>query len=598
MDNAPASRPLILLGALQGALLWWLWHAAAQGVWPATQALWLGALLWSGLALPMAVYLTENAFLSKRRRLWTVALTTLTYAFFGAYAGWMGTPLETAEHGVRFNALGAFGQVLAAAIMGFVVLPLVSGRERGRWHYPRLFALAWRNAMLCASVAVVTGLFWLVLLAGAMLMDLVGVDFIGELFSEPVFIFPVTGMVVGTVFAMGHARAGLLDNLRHFWLTLNAWLLPLILLFGVMWVVALPFTGLEPLFGTRSAAFILLWFAALAVNFLNCAWQDGAAPPYPRWLATAIAWAWLALLVVAAVAGWALWLRIRQYGWTEERVWAVLVWLLAAGYALGYSLSLVPGAARGGGWLTRVDATNVPLAIFMVVALALMASPLADPRRLAVESQVARLHQGSVEPDAFDYHYLRWRSGRWGMEALHRLRDDGNDAIASRARQALTWREYYYSRETTATLDRDEARARIEVLNPPTETVVISDELVDFLREDEREGERRPWAVRACLEPNQHCALWRRDLDGDGRDEVLLLQAHSRQAVPSVVLLAQRDGHWYQAASIANELDMDQWRAAVAEDAVQLAAPRWPDLVIDDARLPVTPLPERVESEP
>jgi len=37
METTTTSRPMILVGALQGALMWGLWRAAQDGTWPATQ---------------------------------------------------------------------------------------------------------------------------------------------------------------------------------------------------------------------------------------------------------------------------------------------------------------------------------------------------------------------------------------------------------------------------------------------------------------------------------------------------------------------------------------------------------------------------------
>ncbi len=58
-----------------------------------------------------------------------------------------------------------------------------------------------------------------------------------------------------------------------------------------------------PAFGAAAYATIaaplalyLLWFATLAIVFVNAAFQGGdAATPYPRWLATSIRWAWLTM---------------------------------------------------------------------------------------------------------------------------------------------------------------------------------------------------------------------------------------------------------------------------------------------------------------
>lgn len=595
-----ASRPLILLGTLQGGVLWWLWHAYNHQLWPSTAPLWQGAMLWVALAVPAAFYLSENSGLSRARRTLLIAVVAVAYALFGTYAGWMGMPLETLA---RSGPPAAFGQVLAALILGFMLVPLVAawdGAQR-KWHYPQLFELAWRNGLLSVSVVALTGLFWGVLWAGAMLMGSLGLNFIRELISESVFAFPVTGMVVGAVFAQGHARADMLVNLRRYWLALNTWLLPLLLVFGVMWVVALPFTGLEPLFRTRHAAYILLWFTALAVLFINAAWQDGddstEAVPYPHWLAQGIRGAWITLVPVTLVAGWALYLRVHQYGWTEDRVWAVFVWFHAAAYAIGYALSLVAGVVprlQGRGWMPSVGPTNIVVALLGVVSLVLLVSPVADPRRLAVNDQVARLHSGSVTPQAFDYRYLRFESGRWGLLALQDLARGTGDArerdIAGRARQTLAQESRYDRQDATAKsaqgLSLEDARARIQVLPAGA---ALSSGLLEVLRMPGSD-----YRTKKCLQPESTCTAWLHDFNGDGRNEVLLLvtSGEPKRSWTEVLLFAEADKGWAFAATFGNQLSLQEWQQAIDQQQVKTVQQAWPDLEINNKRLPVSIPPQ------
>ena len=136
-----ASRPMMLIGTIQGALLWWLWHAHANNAWPSNAPMWQGAILWLVLAVPAAFYLSENSGFSRMRRAVLLGAVAVGYALFGAYAGWMGMPLETLEHS---GPPAAFGQVLAALTLGFMLVPLVAAWDASqrRWHYPHLFEQA------------------------------------------------------------------------------------------------------------------------------------------------------------------------------------------------------------------------------------------------------------------------------------------------------------------------------------------------------------------------------------------------------------------------------------------------------------------------
>ncbi|HEX4869227.1 MAG TPA: DUF4153 domain-containing protein [Moraxellaceae bacterium] len=595
----PASRPMVLVGALQGLVLWWLWRASEDQVWPATAPMLLGALLWAAIAVPAAYYLSENSGMPRARRRLLLLVVGAVYAGLGAYAGWMGAPLDADDQARRLiGHSNAFGQILGAMVMGFMGLTLAAGWQRAtrRFDYPQLFVIAWRNAMLAASVAVLTQLFWAVLFSGAWLMKSIGLHFISELIQKPIFAFPVTGMVVGGAFAVGHSRAELLVHLRRYWLALNAWLLPLLLLFGVMWVAMLPVTGLEPLFATRNAAFTLLWFAALAVSFLNCAWQDGEdAPHYPRWLARLLAPAWLTLLFVAGIAGWALWQRIDQYGLTEDRAWGAFVWLLAMGYAVGYSASVLPSLlprawrerARAR-WFATVAPTNIAMALVAVACLALLTSPALDPRRLGVDSQLARLQRGDVAPADFDYRYLHWDSGQWGRQALQQLAQATGTprdvAIAGFARAELARKSRWgddidaHNAPTAADL-----RARLTVLSAPGDKgAALPESLVDFLRQP---GDR--YNAPDCHEPGHQCAVWLHDFNTDGVADALVLDSEGQDDGVNVHLLTPDKKRWRQVDQFCCRQTLAAWSAAIARGEVTTVAPEWPDIRMGEKRFRV-----------
>jgi hypothetical protein len=92
--------------------------------------------------------------------------------------------------------------------------------------------------------------------------------------------------------------------------------------------------------------------------------------------------------------------------------------LVVAGFlAIGYAVAAIPG----GPWLARLARLNIFAALLGLLVIVALFSPIADPMRIAVDSQVSRLAKGAVKAQAFDYGYLRWRSGRFGLDALHKL---------------------------------------------------------------------------------------------------------------------------------------------------------------------------------
>src|SRR5690606_23218598 len=136
------------------------------------------------------------------------------------------------------------------------------------------------------------------------------------------------------------------------------------------------------------------------------------------------------LLPMVAIAIYSLSLRVQQYGWTADRVIAAASLLVAACYACGYLWA----AAQRGTWLARIAPTNIATAFVILAMLIVLFSPLGDPARLSVTSQMARLENGKIAAAAFDYNYLRFEGKRYGKEALEALKKTtaGIDASAIR----------------------------------------------------------------------------------------------------------------------------------------------------------------------
>ena len=589
------NRWLLLVGALQGWALWGLWKARELKVWPALDPLSERALLYVALALPLAFYFTQNvAGLVRARRIRILLGIGVVFALLGGYSGWAENIAVNLSDSIWRIPPARPSDLLAAAILGFVVIPLLAHFDRSppRWLYHTLFETAWRNALMTASSGAMVGVFWIVLFAGAMLMKSIGLNFVFDLIEKPIFSIPATGIAFGAAFALGLARAEMIVTLRRFWLSVSMWLLPLLLGFAVVWVVALPFTGLDLLFKTHSAGLILLWFLALSINFANAAYQDGSIDvPYGRWLSRALEFAWLALLAIAVVAGWALKLRVDQYGWTEERVWAAFVLAMASFHTLGYALSL----RRHATWLADIGRTNIAGALILSLGLALLLSPIADARKIAVRSQMNRLLNGVTPTDKIDYAYLRWEAGRYGREALDRLAAgiDHKDraTIAAKATQTLAQTQRYGNETGASALTTDQIRQRLRVL-PAGET--LSDALIGTIQSASKPGTRSSnWQEQRCLATDVECLVWMIDLDDDGVKEAVVIITKPEWQSGTAIFYRQttadrfKFGGTLNLAQGADPKQREKYLADIEAGKVEVVKPRFNDLVIGGRRINV-----------
>lgn len=587
------NRWLQLVGVLQGVALWVLWTAWQHYVWPAVDPLSERALLYISLALPLAFYLTQNIeTLTRKRRIRILIGVTSLFVLLGAYSGWVDNAKTDLYGELLRTSPARASDLFAAAVLGFIIVPLWAHYDSAakRWPYHALFETAWRNAMLIISSFALTGVFWMVLFAGAMLMNSIGLNFIFDLIKTPSFSIPVNGLIFGTAFALGLARAEMIITLRRFWLTISAWLLPLLLLFSVMWVVALPFTGLDLLFKTHNAGFILLWFLALSVKFANAAYQDGSGEqPYSQQLGHWLEYAWLSLLGLVAVAWWAMQLRVAQYGWTEDRVWGVFVLLLVTLYTLGYAYSV----RFKHGWLANIGKTNVFTALLMCAGLVLLLSPLADARRIAVNSQMSRVMNHGVDAEKIDYTYLRWEAGRYGTDALKKLAEGiehkDRETIAAKAKLILALKQRYGSTAVEKLTDA-QVRERFRVL--PKEEV-LDEALIKLMQSS------TSWQQTQCLQANMQCLAWMIDLNGDGLKEAVIIQKLPQGYFGNVIFYhhVAKDQYKY-GGTLSNFYDADKtvqekMMQDIERGNVKTLAPRFNDIMIGGKRISVVADPCR-----
>ncbi|MDO8379224.1 DUF4153 domain-containing protein [Phenylobacterium sp.] len=514
-DRVTASREIALsrigIGLAQGLALYGLneWDKRlAEGV---SSPLFC-ALAMLALFLPVALLGGLGSLRTRTLVIWGSA-AALAVAGLGAYHGLVAT-LETGDR----EHWPAPPLVIFTAAGLFIAHHLVSGADIARrWiaGYDHYFDQTWKDGVRLALAVLFVGALWLLLFLGGALFDLIGIKWVGETIQKPWFAFPATTTFFALAIHLTDVRASLVRGVRSVALTLLSWLSPVMALIGTGFLAALPFTGLAPLWDTKSAAAILLSAAAALIILLNTAYQEGEDNEHPP---LALRWAGrvtgLIIAPLVAIAAYGLVLRVGQHGLTPARIYAIACTVVATCYAAGYAAAVVwPGP-----WLKRLEVTNVVTAHVVVAVLLALFSPLANPARLSVNDQVARLDRGAVSPEKFDYLFLRFEAGKPGMDALKTLaaRKTGPNAaqIARRATSALA-RKDRYGEATTSVVERKEL---VRVAGGGAFPA-------GFLEQK--------W--KSFEDPLQDCETWRlcdavvADLDGDASPEVVIFAIRDRR---------------------------------------------------------------------
>ncbi|WP_313458964.1 DUF4153 domain-containing protein [Stenotrophomonas sp.] len=568
-----SSRSTIVLIALLQGLALYAVQQAGEG-WPfqdiASRYRWYTWVL----TIPTAVALTLVDL--RDRRLWLHA--GIGSAVVLALASWIGWNLGGGATGLNDGPLH-WPFSISMAIAVFVTLPWWQFRlQHGHWRatYDALFERAWQNGLTLALALAFTGLTWMLLWLWSELFQLVDINFFRDLFREEAFIALATGCLFGFGVLIGRTQHRAIQVTRQVLFAICRGLLPLLSFIAVLFVLSLPFAGLEALWKTRSATWLLVIVSLLLVAFTNAVYQhDSERAAYPMWLRRLVDASLLALPVYAGLALYAMGLRIAQYGWTLERFWGALVVLTVCGYAMGYALAVL---RRRGRWLQPIERVNRWMC-WVVLGVALLAnSPLLDGVRISIASQVARLKDDPAVINANDALTLRFELGRRGVDALRALQQDpvlGKDARAVSVIKDALARETRWS--DGALLDdglRDLAALQRHVALTKGAPAPDADWWAAVLD--------RSLADSQCRDVDEHCVALRRDLDGDGSDEMLLCRLE-KQVGPFCQLHVRADGKWQNAGTLtfyghANRAAADAANAALMAGELNLQRPRWPQV--------------------
>ncbi len=253
---------------------------------------------------------------------------------------------------------------------------------------------------------------------------------------------------------------------------------------------------------------------------------------------------------------------------------------MASCYASGYLWA----AVERKDWLERIAPINVLTAFIILITLLALFTPIADPARLSVNDQVARLESGKVSVEKFDFNYLRFEGARYGIEALQKFKEasTGSDValLNKRADQALQRKSKYDGEGRLPVADTIARLANITVL-PEGKSLPAS-----FTEMDWSAFEKNHLFPQCLLFQDQKCNVYLMDLNGDNKTEILIKNAENyRQAV---VFSLQTDGKW-QPTGLMNGMNLDckDVSQGLAEGQYKLVPAPFKDVQIAGQRLSV-----------
>lgn len=568
MDSAEISRTtrlgMIFIGLLQGALCYLLmtYLVPHNGGWlfygmPAT------------IAITSALLLTVVSF--KQHALWY--WMALIFVVVLAMSVWLKWQVEDSDKWRQHEVFMFYGWRLL--LMAMLALPWIQyslhvSREQAR--YPHFYRQLWLNALTLLIVFVANGLFWLVLLLWSEMFKLVGIPFFSTLFFDTDwFGYVAFGLITALAVVLARTQSRLVTAVQKLLTFIATGLLPLVALLALMFILTLPFTGLEAISQRVSAAGLMSTLTLLLLLLMAIVREpQKEALPYPGALRYLIKCSLIVAPIYMLIAGWSLWVRIQQYGWTPERLYGVLVVVVLLVWSFGYLASIL---RRGRNPLELQGPVILGVSLLALGLLVLLSSPVIDTWRISVNSHMGLYHSGKIKPDQVSL-YMLDHSGKPGRAALEALQKDVAFNQDSKRRRDLN-SLLQGSRDPVKELTATQLVSKV-VIAPGSEKP--DDAFWTFVK-------AQGYRITSCAEQNA-CVLVSQDLNADGHPEQVLYAFGDGESL----VFGMQKNKWdlLAVARLPEGFNKDKLLQAVANQQLGSAPRIWRDITIDGKRLPMT----------
>lgn len=568
MDSAEISRTtrwgMIFIGLLQGTLCYLLMTYLA----PHNDG-WLFYGMPATIAITSALLLTVVSF--KQRALWY--WMALIFVVVLAMSVWLKWQVEDSDKWRQHEVFMFYGWRLL--LMAMLALPWIQyslhvSREQAR--YPHFYRQLWLNALTLLIVFVANGLFWLVLLLWSEMFKLVGIPFFSTLFFDTDwFGYVAFGLITALAVVLARTQSRLVTAVQKLLTFIATGLLPLVALLALMFILTLPFTGLEAISQRVSAAGLMSTLTLLLLLLIAIVREpQKEALPYPGALRYLIKCSLIVAPIYMLIAGWSLWVRIQQYGWTPERLYGVLVVVVLLVWSFGYLASIL---RRGRNPLELQGPVILGVSLLALGLLVLLSSPVIDAWRISVNSHMGLYHSGKIKPDQVSL-YMLDHSGKPGRAALEALQKDvafNQDSKRRRDLNSLLQGRRDPVKELTAT----QLVSKV-VMAPGSQKP--DDAFWAFVK-------TQGYRITSCAEQNA-CVLVSQDLNADGHPEQVLYAFGDGESL----VFGMQKNKWdlLAVATLPEGFTKDKLLQAVANQQLGSTPRIWRDITIDGKRLPMT----------
>jgi len=257
-------------------------------------------------------------------------------------------------------------------------------QERFSFPYTALFLTAWNSIFILLISLFFTGLCWIIISICTYLFKGIGFSFLYDIFFSRSVEYILTGALLGLSIAIGRENENLIAALRRILFALCYFLLPVLAIFGVLYLIAL-------IIGKQQASFdysLYVSLSLLAIFLLNGVYQTGdQSAPYSRFVRWYVNIFFFLFPIYPLLILQRIRLDINMVGIRPETFSCMILACILFLYSIGYFIALFNRKS----WFGFLNTANTYLAVLFVLITFALNSPVLNAYNISAKNQTARL---------------------------------------------------------------------------------------------------------------------------------------------------------------------------------------------------------------
>ncbi|WP_353243236.1 DUF4153 domain-containing protein [Providencia sp.] len=421
------------------------------------------------------------------------------------------------ENAADANPFVAF---ITLTVLLFFLLPwmqLLQTTRSWKINYSCLMGLYIKNTFLGILASAIGGLLTLIIKLASFLFSIVNLHFLSDILDDDVVYW--VSFTLGFNIGLAFLRATFDIQLSNFASFIARFFLPLLNVVAVIFLsgfVISYFSGLESA-GLGSA--VMLWFVILNLIFINFVYGDGSTQyQFRKGLNSFVL---LNILLLNAFSGLSLYgilVRVNQYSWSVERLYAFTVALFLALVVLAYSIAIIRKKTM---WMTSLGTINKVGILSLIVVIFVINSPIANFKTITINSIVAGVNNGKIKVNsslAYDLKQL----GAEGKIAFEQLNSNP---------------EYQKQFQTSPYAEEQRIPLK-EVLIQAKNSPTLPDSWFDL-----GENLSSAWYCTSKHEPYS-CLGFMADVNQDGQNDVIMCYSYPTSSTIDCNIWQQIEQNW------------------------------------------------------